>query len=61
MSSKKDVSFILRLWLEPQEKPGSPDWRWWVQHVQSGEETHFQRLAELLNYVQQKSEAPPPQ
>lgn len=59
--SKKNVSFVLRLWLEPREKSSHPEWRWHVQHVQSGEEAYFHRLAELLTYIERKSEVPPPQ
>ncbi len=48
--AKEDVSFVLRLWLE--SAGGTPsEWRWRVQHVQSGQERYFRSLADVLDFV----------
>jgi len=49
-------SFLVRLWQEHQGAPAiQPEWRGWVEHVQSGER-HYFRDAETLgqafqNYI----------
>ncbi len=59
-SARKEVSFVLRLWLEPRGGPGAPEWRWHIHHVQSGEEAHFHRLEDVAQYIQAKSGVPFP-
>ncbi|MFQ5855304.1 MAG: hypothetical protein ACE5LU_06650 [Anaerolineae bacterium] len=44
------ISFILRLWVEPME-PGEPQWRGQIEHVGSGEKTHFQVPPALLEFL----------
>ncbi len=58
--AKKGMSFVIRLWLEPREMPGDPPWRWHVHHVQSGEEANFTRLADVLQYIEEKAGTAPP-
>ena len=53
-------SFVLTLWLEPAEA-SSPDWRWKVHHVQTGEEKFFKRLADVLDFVASCARVDPPQ
>jgi hypothetical protein len=43
-------SFVLRIWWEEGE--ASPVWRGWVQHAASGDARYFQRLADLLAFVE---------
>lgn len=45
------MSFVMTLWLEPQEMEADPEWRWRVVHVQSGEQVYFRRLADVLAFV----------
>lgn len=52
---RREVSFVIRLWLEPREQADSPQWRWYVHHVQSGDEAHFHSLRDMLAYVEAKS------
>ena len=59
-SPKNSASFVLRLWLETREA-GSPEWRWQVHHVQSGEDQYFRSLAEVLEFVAQCGNVTPPQ
>ncbi len=54
------ASFVIRLWLEPRENPGDPQWRWHVQQVQTGEQVYFHRLGDVLRYVELKSGQPSP-
>jgi len=39
-------SFVLRIWWEEE------GWRGWVQHAASGESRYFERLADLLAFVE---------
>ncbi len=47
---REDVSFVLRLWLE-SAGGASSEWRWRVQHVQSGQERYFRSLPDVLDFV----------
>lgn len=58
--TKKGMSFVIRLWLEPREMAGEAPWRWHVQHVQSGEEANLTRLADVLSYIETKAGHAPP-
>ena len=42
------ISFVIRLWAERCEVPAAPEWRFRIQHVQSGEATYVRTLAEDL-------------
>lgn len=56
---RESVSFVLRLWAE--SAPGeSPEWRWKVHHVQSGEERYFHSLGDVLDFVQGCAGIAPP-
>lgn len=57
---KESVSFVVRLWVESPGE-GAPEWRWHLTHVQSGEQRNFRRLADLLEYVAQRSGVAPPE
>ena len=55
-----NVSFVLRLWLETTgERPA--DWRWKVQHVQSGEERYCRSLEGVLEFIEGCAKVAPPQ
>ena len=56
----QSVSFVLRLWLEPFGN-GSPEWRWKVHHVQSGEERYFRSLNDVQEFVAECARVAPPQ
>lgn len=60
-SAKKNDgnSFVLRLWLESTEDD-SPEWRWQVQHVQSGEQRYFRSLPDILDFVADRTGLEPP-
>ncbi len=45
------VSFVLTLWVEPREVEADPEWRWKVRHVQTDEQAHFTRIADVLAFV----------
>ncbi len=51
----RQVSFVMVLWLEPQKGEVKPEWRWRVNHVQTGERASFRRLNDVLEYVSSKS------
>lgn len=42
-------SFVLRIWWE---KDAQPLWRGWVQHAASGESHYFDRLDDLLAFLE---------
>lgn len=48
---RSPASFVIVLWAEPQGMAIEPEWRWRVRSAQTGDETHFHRVAELLAYV----------
>lgn len=50
----------MTLWLEPRETVAEPEWRWRVRHVQTGEQTHFRRLGDVLAFVADRSGMPSP-
>ena len=52
-------SFVLRLWLEPASED-SPEWRWQVQHVQSGEQRYLRSLTDILDFISERDGVEPP-
>ncbi|MBI2941779.1 MAG: hypothetical protein HYY04_15215 [Chloroflexi bacterium] len=56
-----EVSFVVRLWLERRELAGPPEWRFQVRHIQSGEQMHCRRLADLLAFVERQTGVPAPE
>jgi hypothetical protein len=45
-------SFVVRIWQEPREIVDElPDWRGWVEHVQSGERTYFRDMEESAAFI----------
>ena len=53
-SSEVDMhSFIVRIWREPREIEGlAAEWRGLIERVGSGERRYFQRLDELVSFMQ---------
>lgn len=45
------VSFVTRIWLE-RHSNGEPAWRGHIRHVQTGEDLHFQRLADMCGFIE---------
>lgn len=46
-------SFIVKVWLdEPKEHETRADWHGQVTHVATGERCHFQRVSEMLVFLQ---------
>ena len=54
------VVFVIRLWLEPREIRGDPEWRWYVRHVQSDNEAYFRRIKDVTAFVERMSGATAP-
>ncbi|MFN3974468.1 MAG: hypothetical protein ACK4K2_04210 [Dehalococcoidia bacterium] len=54
------ISFVIVLWLEPQQSTDAPQWRWRVTDVQSGNKAYFCRIADLLAYVSERAGVTPP-
>ena len=48
MSSPQYVSFLVRMWREPEEEN---DWLAQVEHILSGEITYFASLEEMFAYL----------
>ena len=57
--TESSASFVLRLWLEARDA-GSPEWRWQVQHVQTGDKRYFPSLVGVLEFVSERSGVEPP-
>lgn len=47
-------SFVARIWLERAEGQ-APRWRGHIQHIQGSEETYFQNLAEVSEFLERVS------
>ncbi len=47
-------SFVARIWLERTDDE-DPRWRGHIQHIQGQEETYFQDLAEMADFMEQFS------
>jgi hypothetical protein len=54
------ASFVIRVWLEERNLPGPPEWRWHVQHVQSGEQMRCRFMADLLGFIERQTGVEPP-
>jgi hypothetical protein len=52
-------SFVARIWLEHGSN-GEPIWRGHIQHVQGREQTYFQDLWKLREFVERVSGIPGP-
>jgi len=50
-------SFVARIWLE-RNADEDPRWRGHIQHVQGPEETYFQDLTEMSEFMEQVSSMP---
>lgn len=55
------ASFIMLVWLEPQDSEVEPEWRWRVRHVQTGEQAYFRRATDVLAFITRLTGLPPPQ
>ncbi len=53
-------TFVITLWLEPSERAAEPEWRWRVTDPTGREPRYFRRLPDLLAFVSEQAEAPPP-
>jgi hypothetical protein len=41
-------SFVMRIWRENRDDPADPpEWRGWLEHVQSGQRHYFRELEEI--------------
>ncbi|MDP3938737.1 MAG: hypothetical protein Q8R92_11475 [Deltaproteobacteria bacterium] len=55
----KSMSFVARIWLERGHN-GEPVWRGHIKHVQGGEESYFQDLGEMNEFLERVSGIPGP-
>ena len=46
---RRSDSFVFRIWWEED------GWRGWVQHAVSGENRYFERLPDLLHFVEART------
>ena len=53
-------SFVVRIWLEG-ESVDCPTWRGHVRHVQGEEESYFQNLSEMKEFLERISGVPLPE
>lgn len=42
-------TFVVRLWRETGGKP--PQWRGWIEHIQTGQRRAFTKLTEMLEFM----------
>ncbi len=52
-------SFVVRIWLEG-ESVDDPTWRGHIRHVQGEEESYFQNLSEMKEFLERISGVPLP-
>lgn len=55
------VSFVMTVWLEAGGVEAEPEWRWRVTHVQTGKQSYFRRLNDVMNFIAGESGVPSPQ
>ena len=60
-SQSGSSSFVITLWLEPQKAKAEPEWRWRVVHTQTGRQSHFHRLNDVLAFIAGESGVSAPQ
>jgi hypothetical protein len=48
----RNHSFVVRIWREGE---AASDWRGWVQHAGTGEETYVRDLKELLAFIERRA------
>lgn len=53
-------SFVITLWLEPTEGSQRSEWRWRVTEGPGGASRYFRRVSDLLAYVSERADVPPP-
>jgi hypothetical protein len=51
MSNRRVESFLLRLVVGDSEVPTSDAWRGRVQHISSGCERQFERMQDLIDFI----------
>jgi len=51
---RRGDSFVLRIWWEEEET----SWRGWIQHAATGDSRYFNRLVQLLTFVEAHIESP---
>ena len=54
-TTRRDGSFVVRIWWEPGADPATRHWRGWVQHVRNGEQVSFQHMADLLAFIERET------
>ena len=54
-TTRRDGSFVVRIWWEPGTDPGPGHWRGWVQHVRNGQQISFQSMADLLAFIERET------
>jgi hypothetical protein len=59
LAERRTISFILRLWVEPTATYGQPRWQGQIEHVGSGQTTHFQVPAAFLDFLKDCLPLPP--
>lgn len=59
-SQPRQVSFVVRLWLESFDAAGRAHWRLQARHVQSGEQVYGQTVEDLLAFVERQAGLPGP-
>jgi hypothetical protein len=53
--TRRDGSFIIRIWWEPGASAGARHWRGWVQHVRNDQQISFQNVADLIAFIEQET------
>jgi hypothetical protein len=50
-AKSRSNSYIIRIWRED----GKPGWQGWIQHARTGESAFFQRLDDLLAFIERSA------
>ncbi len=54
------VSFVMTVWLEPQDVEAAPEWRWRVLRIGTNDVAYFRRVADVLTFIADDSGLPCP-
>jgi hypothetical protein len=52
-ATRRDGSFVVRIWWEPGAD-ATRHWRGWIQHVRNGEQVSFQSMADMIAFIERE-------
>jgi hypothetical protein len=54
-TTRRDGSFVVRIWWEHSVDQGTGHWRGWIQHVRNGNRISFESMADLAAFIERET------